>query len=320
MDIKFTNQSILITGGAGFIGSTIARYLVSSGAKLVRVVDNLSTGSKSNIEDLLLEDNFEFMWGDITSIETCKTACLDIDIICHQAALGSIPRSIADPINTHNSNVTGFVNMLWAAYCNGIRRFVYASSSSIYGTNPNNTKTETEIGNQISPYGATKYIDEIYAGVFTKIYSMECIGLRYFNVFGPRQNPDGAYAAVIPKFIKLVFNDQQPIVNGDGSYSRDFTYVDNAVYANILALSTTNMKCYGEAYNVGTGSSQTLNQLLNTISNVSEKNIIPIYKENRFGDVPHTIADIIKIREHLQYEPQVMFYDGIVKTIDYFWR
>ena len=235
------NQRILVTGGAGFIGSNIAETLLKQGVKHVRILDNLVTGKMENIQFLLDKyDNVEFMYGNIADLETCRTAVKNVDVITNQAALGSVPRSVEDPLSSHIANVNGFLNVLIAAKEEGIKRIVYASSSSVYGDDPVLPKVEGNTGNVLSPYAATKAIDEIYAGVFTRCYGMECIGLRYFNIFGPRQDPNGAYAAVIPKFMDLMKAGTQPVINGDGTVSRDFTYVENAVQANIMALTTDN--------------------------------------------------------------------------------
>ena len=242
---------VLVTGGAGFIGSHIVETLLPQ-VKMVRVFDNLSTGSMDNLKPLMERyDNLEFVYGNVYDLEVCRSAVKDIDVICHQAALGSVPRSIANPLASHKSNVEGFITMLVAANEAGIKRFVYASSSSVYGTNSESIKIEDENGLTLSPYAATKYIDEIYAGNFHRVFGMETIGLRYFNIFGPRQSPNGPYAAVIPKFMSALKNNTSPIINGDGSYSRDFTYVANAVQANIKALTTTNSKAFGSVFNVG---------------------------------------------------------------------
>ena len=312
--------SILITGGAGFIGSHIAEFLLNNGVKFIRIIDNLSTGSLVNIKHLLQSyDNIEFIWGDITNLETCRNVCKNIDIVCHQAALGSVPRSINDPLNSHNVNVNGFLNILFAMKEKGIKRIIYASSSSVYGNNEDNIKTENNIGVPLSPYAITKYIDEMYAKIFTNLYGLECIGLRYFNVFGPRQNPDGVYASVIPRFIKMVLNNDSPTINGDGMYARDFTYIDNVVYANYLAMLTNNNKCYGEIFNVGTNNNVSINQLFNSIIILLKKeNLLPIYGPKRIGDIPYSNASIKKISEYLEYKPLVEFNDGLVKTINYF--
>ncbi len=320
MNEIFENLSILVTGGAGFIGSNIVEYLLSHKTKYVRVLDNLSTGSKTNIEPFIKKfPNIEFMWGDIRNLETCRKACKDIDVICHQAALGSVPRSIDNPLDSHDVNVNGFINILVAAKENSIKRVVYASSSSVYGTNNKAIKIENENGEPLSPYAVTKYVDELYANVFCRVYGMQCIGLRYFNVFGPRQNPDGVYAAVIPKFIKLVVNNESPIINGDGTYSRDFTYIDNVVHANMLALTTTNTECFGQVFNVGTNNSISINELFDLIKKfVDNKNCEAVYGPNRRGDVPYSNASIDKISTFLGYQPKIYFVDGLRNTVDYF--
>ena len=311
-------KRILVTGGAGFIGSNIVEYLLTNNVKFVRILDNLSTGSKSNITPFLNQfPNLEFVYGDIANLETCRNAVKDIDIICHQAALGSVPRSVNDPLSSHISNVNGFLNVLIAGKEVGIKRVVYASSSSVYGDDPNLPKQEENTGNVLSPYAATKAIDEIYAGVFTKCYEMECIGLRYFNIFGPRQDPNGVYAAVIPKFISLIKKDSQPTINGDGTYSRDFTYVDNAIHANLLAMSTTNNVAFGSVFNIGCGGQYSLNDLVGLINKNLNKNIEPIYGSIRPGDIPHSNADISKAINTLGYDVKVKFEEGIERLIIY---
>lgn len=309
-------KSILVTGGAGFIGSNIVEHLLANGVGFVRVLDNLSTGKKSNIEFLLEKYlNVEFLYGDISNLETCRNAVKGIDIICHQAALGSVPRSVNDPLSSHISNVNGFLNILVAANEVGIKRIVYASSSSVYGNDTTLPKVEDKVGEVLSPYAATKAIDEIYAGVFTKCYGMECIGLRYFNIFGPRQDPNGVYAAVIPKFIQLIKNDTQPQINGDGTYSRDFTFVDNAVQANILGMFTTNSNTFGLAFNIGCGGQYSLNDLVCIINKGLDKNIEPIYGPLRPGDIPHSNADISKASNMLGYKVMVNFEEGIERLV-----
>lgn len=313
------NKRFLITGGCGFIGSNIVEYLLENKASFVRVIDNLSTGNKRNIEHLLDKyANLEFMYGDITNIDVCRKAVSGIDVICHQAALGSVPRSIIDPLSSHLSNVNGFLNILISAKEAGIKRVVYASSSSVYGDHPVLPKVEENTGNLLSPYAATKKIDEIYGSVFTRCYGMECIGLRYFNVFGRRQDPNGAYAAVIPKFINLMKNGKSPTINGDGDYSRDFTYIDNVIQANILAMTTTNTESFGEAFNIGVEGQTTIYELFKIIKEELELDMEPVFGPNRSGDIPHSNADISKARKILDYNPQILFKEGIIKTIKYY--
>ena len=304
--------NILVTGGAGFIGSNIVETLLKYDLKNIRVLDNLATGKKDNIQKFLdSNENIEFIYGDIANLETCRKAVKNIDIICHQAAIGSVPRSVADPLTSHIANVNGFLNILIAAKEEGIKRIVYASSSSVYGDHPALPKIEENTGNVLSPYAATKAIDEIYAQVFTRCYNMEIIGLRYFNIFGPRQDPNGMYAAVIPKFIQLMRNKKSPIINGDGSFSRDFTYVDNAVQANILALTTDNLLCFGQAFNIGAGGQSTLLELIKAINNELNSSIKPIFGAERVGDIPHSNADITKAKNMLEYDPKISFEEGI---------
>ncbi len=313
------NKRFLVTGGCGFIGSNIVEYLLENNVSFVRVIDNLSTGNKKNIEYLLDKYvNIEFMYGDITNIEICRKAVSGIDIICHQAALGSVPRSIIDPLSSHLSNVNGFLNILISAKEAGIKRIVYASSSSVYGDHPILPKVEENTGNLLSPYAATKKIDEIYGDVFTRCYKMECIGLRYFNVFGRNQDPNGAYAAVIPKFINLMINGKSPTINGDGNYSRDFTYIDNVIQANILAMTTQNTKSFGEVFNIGVEGQTTIYELFKIIKDELKIDIKPIFGPNRNGDIPHSNADINKARKILNYNPQILFKEGIIKTIKYY--
>jgi UDP-N-acetylglucosamine 4-epimerase len=307
---------VLITGGAGFIGSNIAEHMLKSGVKKITIIDNLSTGNKNNLNHLLEKSNIEFIYGDISNLEICRKVVNGVDVICHQAALGSVPRSLNDPLSSHISNVNGFLNILLAAKENNIKRIVYASSSSVYGDNNTLPKVEERTGNVLSPYAATKAIDEIYANVFTKCYGLECIGLRYFNIFGPRQDPNGAYAAVIPKFIKLLKDDIQPVINGDGEFSRDFTYVDNAVSANILALTTENKDCFGEVFNIGSGGQVKVIEMFDLIKKFLNKDIEPIFANNRAGDIPHSNASITKAQTLLNYEVLVTFEHGLYKLIN----
>jgi UDP-N-acetylglucosamine 4-epimerase len=314
------NLTILVTGGAGFIGSNIVEFLLNNSAKYVRILDNLSTGSINNIEPLIKKfTNMEFIWGDITNLETCRKACNGISLICHQAALGSVPESISDPLTSHNINVNGFLNILIAAKDANIKRIIFASSSSVYGSDNKDIECEDKIGRQLSPYAITKYIDELYAKIFTELYGLECIGLRYFNVFGPKQNPNGVYAAVIPKFIKMVLNNKNPTINGDGTFSRDFTYIDNVVYANYLAMITTNKKCFGEIFNVGTNSSIDINTLFNLIKTILCNELVEAkYGPKRIGDVPYSNASTNKIMEYFGYSPKIYFDEGLKKTVEYF--
>lgn len=310
----------LVTGGAGFIGSNICDYLIKNNAKKVIVIDNLSTGNIDNIAHLLDLPNFIFYNGDITNINHCDIAVKECDVICHQAALGSVPRSVADPLNSHNSNVNGFLNILETARKYNVKRIVYASSSSVYGDNKNLQKMESNIGKQLSPYAITKYIDELYAGIYTQLYGLECIGLRYFNVFGPRQTPNGPYAAVIPKFIDNIRNGVDVTINGDGSFSRDFTYIDNVIQANMKALLTTNDKCFGEIFNIGAGGSTTILELYNFIDSIMNEfnyNGSVVFGPVRVGDVPNSSADITKAKNMLEYKPEIFISEGIRKTINY---
>jgi UDP-N-acetylglucosamine 4-epimerase len=309
-------KRILITGGAGFIGSNIVDYLLKNNF-YVRVIDNLATGNKNNIKHHLDNPNFEFMYGDITNLEQLRKACKDVDAICHQAALGSVPRSIEDPLSSHNANVNGFLNVLLAAKENGIKRIVYASSSSVYGDEPNLPKIEQRIGKQLSPYAVTKYIDELYGRLFSELYDMECIGFRYFNVFGPRQDPNGPYAAVIPKFIDCLRKGVSPTINGDGTYSRDFTYVENVVQANFLGLTTNNAACFGQIFNIGAGGRVTISEMYEMIKESMGLDIKANHRENRKGDIPHSNADVNKAKELLGYEPEIDFKTGIELLLKY---
>lgn len=315
--MELRKLSVLVTGGAGFIGSNIAEYILKQGVKYVRILDNLVTGKMENIQFLLDKyDNVEFMYGSIADLETCRKAVKNINVITNQAALGSVPRSINDPLSSHTANVNGFLNLLIAAKEQGIKRVVYASSSSVYGDHPVLPKVEENTGNVLSPYAATKAIDEIYASVFSRCYGMECIGLRYFNIFGPRQDPNGAYAAVIPKFISLMKAGTQPVINGDGTFSRDFTYVENAVQANILGLTTQNKECFGEAFNIGAGGQFSLLKLIDVLNKELGLKIDPIFGPERPGDIPHSNADISKARHMLGYDPKISFEMGMKKYVE----
>ena len=312
-------MKILLTGGAGFIGSNLAKSLIQlDTVSLVRVLDNFSTGFRQNIQDVLNHPKFELVEGDITDYATCQKAMIDIDVVSHQAALGSVPRSIADPINTNANNITGSINIYTAAKEAGIKRVVFAASSSTYGDSVALPKVEDVIGRPLSPYAVTKYVMELYADVFAKTYGMEFIGLRYFNVFGPHQCPKGAYAAVIPLFMESVISDNAPTLNGDGSFSRDFTYIDNVVQANIKALTTQNPEAVNQIYNVAFGESTTLLQLYDYIKQIAGSNLQPHFGPFRIGDIPHSLANIDKARTRLGYNPKVSVQEGLQKAYDWY--
>ncbi len=312
-------MKILITGGAGFIGSNLTRHLLElENVSLVRVMDNLATGSLKNIEEFRAHPKFEFIEGDIRNYNDCLIACEDIDAISHQAALGSVPRSINDPLTTNDVNITGTLNIFTAAKEKGIKRIVYAASSSTYGDHPGLPKREDTIGNPLSPYAVTKYVNELYARVYADIYDLELIGLRYFNVFGPKQNPQGAYAAVIPLFIKAVLDNEPPKINGDGEHSRDFTFIENVVQANELALFITNPNAINQVYNVAFGEKTTLNELFENIKEVAGSDLAPIYRSERMGDVKHSLADISKAKNLLGYNPTVSIKEGLKKSFEWY--
>jgi UDP-N-acetylglucosamine 4-epimerase len=314
-----TQFSFLITGGAGFIGSNLVEYLLKFGAKKVRVLDNFSTGLHSNIELFKNNPAFELIEGDIRDLEICRKSVEGIDYVSHQAALGSVPRSINDPITTNDVNISGFLNMLVAARDANVKRFIYAASSSTYGDHPALPKVEDQIGNPLSPYAVTKYVNELYAAVFSKTYDFHTIGLRYFNVFGPRQNPNGAYAAVIPRFIQSALQNESPTINGDGETSRDFTFVENAVQANIKALLSENIGHY-EVVNIAFGERTTLNQLWNTIIAMVGIELEPSYQKERMGDVKHSLADISKAEKVIGYKPRFSVNEGLQKAVEWYQR
>lgn len=319
------NKKILVTGGAGFIGSNLAEKLLAHNNK-VTVLDNFSTGSRSNLANFADNGNFTLIEGDIRDYNTCLQASDGQDYILHQAALGSVPRSILDPMTSTDVNIGGFVKMLHAAVECKVKRFVYAASSSTYGDSTQLPKVEENIGKPLSPYAITKYVNELYAENFHKIYGIDCIGLRYFNVFGRRQSPDGAYAAVIPKFAAALLKKESPVINGDGSYSRDFTYIDNVIQANILALETENPAALNQVYNVACGKSATLNELFDHLrSSLAQfdpeiAEIQPVYGPARLGDVPHSLADISKIRRLLKYSPSKTASEGIKLAAEYYFN
>ncbi len=323
MTTKFHNEdlskfSFLITGGSGFIGSNIVDYLINNNAGLVRVLDNLLTSSKTNIEKYIGLPNFEFIEGDIRDIETCHRACKGIDFVSHQAALGSVPRSVKDPIATHSINATGFLNVLVAARDAGVKQFVYASSSSVYGDHPTLPKIEAETGNPLSPYAVSKKTNELYGNVFAKTYQMKIIGLRYFNVFGRNQSPAGAYAAVIPLFMQAVLDNIPPVIDGDGEQTRDFTYVENAVQANIRAMLTKNEAALDQVYNVAVGERISINQLFAMIAKLTDSTLKPLHRETRPGDIRNSLADISKAVQLLKYDPTVKAEEGLKRTFEWF--
>ncbi len=331
--LKIEQKCWLVTGVAGFIGSNLAEFLLNHNQKVVGL-DNFSTGYQKNIDEALASvnpqqaENFTFIQGDIADLATCVKACTGVDIVLHQAALGSVPRSIADPITSNNSNVTGFLNMLTAANDAGIKRFVYASSSSVYGDSKELPKVEERTGKLLSPYAVMKMTNELYAGVFTKSYGIETIGLRYFNVFGKRQDPDGAYAAVIPKWVSSLIKGEDVYINGDGETSRDFTYIDNVIQMNILAGVTTNEKAFGEAFNVAVGGRNTLNELykiivdnLTSLPITNHESLItksPVYRDFREGDIRHSNADITKAKTVVGYAPTHTIYQGMKEAITWY--
>jgi len=318
--------SFLVTGGAGFIGSNIVEYLLQYRAKKVRVLDNFMTGHLKNIEPFLDNSFFELITGDIRDLNTCRQAMDGIDYVLHQAALGSVPRSINDPITTNEVNISGFLNMLIAARDARVKRFVYAASSSTYGDSNELPKVEDKIGQPLSPYSVTKYVNELYASVFSRAYGIETVGLRYFNVFGQRQDPQGAYAAVIPKFVMQLMKHEAPVINGDGEYSRDFTYVENVVQANILAVQTNNQEAVNQVYNIAYGDRTTLNQLAQylkkylSVYDSAIESISFIHGNNRTGDIPHSLASIEKAKKLLKYKPFYNISEGLKIVVDWYWK
>ena len=319
------NKKVLVTGGAGFIGSNIIEKLLKQNNKVV-CLDNFSTGKRENIADYVGNKDFTLIEGDIRNLETCRKAVSGMDVVFHQAALGSVPRSIEDPVTTNEVNISGFVNMLVAVRDAGVKRMVYAASSSTYGDSKDLPKIEEKIGNPLSPYAVTKYVNELYATVFAQTYKMELIGLRYFNVFGPRQDPHGAYAAVIPLFVKNLITHVPPKINGDGSFSRDFTYVANVVQVNELAATVENKSAFNTVYNVACGERTTLNELFSYLKELLEPydpkiaDINPKYGPERLGDVPHSLASIEKAEILLGYSPTHNIKEGLTEAIDWYWN
>ncbi len=313
-----SQYSFLITGGAGFIGSHIAQYLLQHGAKKVRVLDNMANGKKTNLEILAQYPQFEFIEGDIRNLETCQQACSGIDYVSHQAALGSVPRSILEPVYFNDVNVNGFVNVLKAAVDNKVKQFVYASSSSVYGDEPTLPKKEERIGNCLSPYAATKKTNELYAQVFADVYGIKLMGFRYFNIFGPRQDPDGPYAAVIPLFVKGIMKNTPVYINGDGGQTRDFTYVDNAVQVNVKGMLTDNAEATNKVYNVAVGENYSVNYLFEACKKQLQSNAQPTHRDPRAGDIRNSLADISMAKNLLGYEPGKKFEAGLIETIEFF--
>jgi UDP-N-acetylglucosamine/UDP-N-acetylgalactosamine 4-epimerase len=312
-------MKILITGGAGFIGSNLTENLLNDEAvERVVVLDNLATGNKSNLATFVSHKKFTFIEGDIRNVEDCNKACKDIDYVSHQAALGSVPRSINDPRTTNDVNITGSLNVFKAALDNGVKRVVFAASSSTYGDHPDLPKVEDKIGKPLSPYAVTKYVMELYADVFAKTYGLEYIGLRYFNVFGPRQNPNGAYAAVIPLFIQKLMKGEAPTINGDGETGRDFTFIKNVIEANKCAMFTKNDGAVNSIYNIAFGGYTTLNQLYQHIQEALQTNIAPNYGPERKGDVKQSLASIEKAKKLLDYNPNINAKEGLQKTVAWY--
>ncbi|WP_026452270.1 SDR family oxidoreductase [Aequorivita capsosiphonis] len=322
---NLAKKNILVTGGAGFIGSNLCEALLSLNAN-VTCLDNFATGHKHNIAPFLSHKNFALIEGDICDLKTCQQACLNQDFVLHQAALGSVPRSINDPITSNNVNVGGFLNMLVAARDKGVKRFIYAASSSTYGDSESLPKEEDKIGKPLSPYAITKYVNELYAEIFNTTYGLNTIGLRYFNVFGRRQDPNGAYAAVIPLFVKQFMDHVSPVINGDGSYSRDFTYIDNVVQMNLLSITTENEDALNQVYNTAVGDRTTLVQLTELLkkhlSFFDEKiqEVAIIHGPNRKGDIPHSLASVEKAERLLGYKPTHAIDSGIGEAAKWYWE
>jgi UDP-N-acetylglucosamine 4-epimerase len=324
MDVKLSGKKILITGGAGFIGANLCESLLQLNNKVV-CLDNFTTGKRENLTPFFKNPNFTLIEGDIRNLQDCMLATTGVEYVLHQAALGSVPRSIKDPITTNAVNVGGFLHMLVASRDNGVKRFVYAASSSTYGDSESLPKVEALIGKPLSPYAVTKYVNELYADIFSTTYGLETIGLRYFNVFGKKQDPNGAYAAVIPTFVSQLMKLESPVINGNGSYSRDFTYIDNVIQANLLSI-TADKKSTNTVYNVAFGERNTLNDLMQylkellSVYNPAIKDVAVIYGDNRAGDIPHSHASIVKAKKALGYHPQFSLQQGLKKTIQWYWE
>ena len=325
MERVLSDRRVLVTGGAGFIGSNLVESLLSTGNEVI-CLDNFSTGMRKNIQGFIDNKRFNLIEGDIRNYGDCEKAVQNIDVVFHQAALGSVPRSIKDPISSADVNIGGFVKILFASKEAKVKRFIYAASSSTYGDHPDLPKVEDKIGKPLSPYGITKYTDELFASNFAATYNIDVIGLRYFNVFGRRQDPNGAYAAVIPLFVKKLFSHEAPVINGDGSNSRDFTYIDNVIQANHLAAVTKNSAALNQIYNVAHGERTTLNELFDIIQKIAKKydrtidDIKPVYGPERSGDIPHSHASIEKARRLLDYAPTHNVAEGLEEAVKWFWQ
>ena len=325
MNIQLTKKKILVTGGAGFIGSNLTEALLKLNNEVI-CLDNFATGKKENITPFLTNPNYTLIEGDIRKLSDCQLAVKGVDYVLHQAALGSVPRSIKDPITSNEVNVGGFLNMLTASRDSDVKRFIYAASSSTYGDSEALPKVEDEIGKPLSPYAITKYVNELYADVFSKTYDLETIGLRYFNVFGRKQDPNGAYAAVIPKFVSQFMAGESPVINGNGEFSRDFTYIDNVIQANLLSITTNNKEAINTVYNVAFGERNTLKDLVELLKKqLTEfdskiKDIQVIYGPNRVGDIPHSLASIDKAKNLLAYNPKFSLEKGLKEAVSWYWN
>lgn len=322
---KLNSSKVLVTGGAGFIGSNLCETLLKLGSEVV-CLDNFATGKRENLAAIQDHPNFRLIEGDIRNLEDCKRAVEGVDFVLHEAALGSVPRSINDPITSNEVNISGFVNMLVAARDAEVNRFIYAASSSTYGDSKSLPKVEDEIGKPLSPYAITKYVNELYADIFHETYGLDTIGLRYFNVFGRKQDPNGAYAAVIPKFVMQFMNHESPVINGDGTYSRDFTYIDNVIQMNLLALTTENKDALNEVYNTAVGDRTTLVQLTRLLKKYLSEydpeiaDVEVKHGPNRPGDIPHSLASVEKAKDLLGYNPEYDIEAGLKEAVDWYWR
>jgi UDP-N-acetylglucosamine/UDP-N-acetylgalactosamine 4-epimerase len=325
MERILSDSRVLVTGGAGFIGSNLIESLLNADNQVV-CLDNFSTGKRENLKEVINNPDFKLIEGDIRNYTDCEKAVENIDIVFHEAALGSVPRSLKDPVSSTDVNIGGFVKMLFAAKEAGVKRFIYAASSSTYGDHPDLPKVEEKIGSPLSPYAITKYVDELFTDNFSRTYGIDVVGLRYFNVFGRRQDPDGAYAAVIPRFVKMLMNHESPVVNGDGSVSRDFTYIDNVIQANHLAAVVTEKNAINQVYNVAHGERTTLNQLFSFIRDMAGKfddeilSIEPVYGSVRAGDIPHSLASIEKAKRLLGYSPVLNVEKGLEEALKWYWK